>query len=109
MRMMGRMMVLASCLLVARVSRGEDQAPRTPLEWAEQLVEHVRPENNEYVYRPIHVEWKGQHGAADWENHADCSGFYTRVLEQAYGWDAAYFKRWMGTSRPVARTIHDTI
>jgi hypothetical protein len=109
MRALGKVVAIVCCLLFAAASRAEDQQPRTPLEWAEQLVAHVRPENNEYVYRPIHVSWKGQHGAADWENHADCSGFYTHLLEQSYGWDAATFKRWMGTTRPVARTIHDTI
>ena len=108
MKALGKVAAVVACLLFAAASWAEDQ-PRTPLDWAEQLVAHVRPANNEYVYRPIRVAWKGQHGASDWEVHADCSGFVMLVMEQAYGWDADHFHRWMGKTRPLAHTIYDTI
>lgn len=100
------------CVAVAALSLplvADDRPAHTPLDYAEQMVAAIKPEDNEYVHKNVRLAWPGVDGATEYACHADCSGFYTRLLEHAYGWDAAYFKKWLGTARPLAHTWHDAI
>jgi hypothetical protein len=91
------------------VARGEPPTPRTPLDYAERMVAAIHPEGNEYVHRNVRLSWPAADGTGDYACHADCSGFYTLLLQHAYGWDDAYFKTWLGTARPLAKRWHDAI
>lgn len=77
--------------------------------WAEDLVGHLLPENNEYASNPSYIHWLGVNGATSYENRTQCSTFLTQLLKQAYGWDNAVFKAWFGSTSPSAALYHDAI
>lgn len=79
------------------------------LTWAEDVALNVAPEFNAYGYNPDYVYWPGVNGATAYQNRTVCNQFVTRVLMQAYGWDATYFRTWLGAASPLASTYHDAI
>jgi len=98
--------------LVLAAPAGESAAQgiaKTHLDWAEEVALNVTPELNVYSFSPVYVYWAGVNGATEYENSSVCNNFLTKVLQQAYGWDDAYYRRWMGASSPLAATYHDNI
>jgi hypothetical protein len=86
------------------------RAPKlTRLDWALMLVNGLAPENTSYRHKNISVKWKGIDGAADYESHADCSGFINALLKRADGLTDDTFELWLGIRRPLAKTYHDAI
>jgi NlpC/P60 family len=77
--------------------------------WAEMLVKNISSKNTDYRHKEIAVTWAGNNGADSWQCFADCSGFINSLLKQTYGWDDAYFKRWLGKNRPLAYHYFDAI
>jgi hypothetical protein len=79
------------------------------VEWAEKLLRGVSPETNEYDSHPTVVTWAGVGGSSETRNRSVCSSLVARLMMQAYGYDRADFKRWMGTTFPQAQDFHDAI
>ncbi|MDO9106502.1 MAG: hypothetical protein Q7U57_16250 [Methylovulum sp.] len=77
--------------------------------WADDLISHIQPENNDYASNPTFINWAGVNGATKYENRSQCSTFLTHLLKQAYGWDNADFKAWLGSTSPSASLYHDAI
>ena len=90
-------------------SYGFQAARKSPLEWAELLVENVQPENTDYQHKKGTVKWEGIDGARGYESHTDCSGLLNALLEHSYGLKATDFEQWLGVRRPLAITYHDAI
>jgi hypothetical protein len=82
---------------------------QTTLYWAELLVKHMTSQNTDYRHKEIAVVWADNNGADSWQCFADCSGFINALLKQTYGWDDAYFKKWLGKNRPLAYHYFDAI
>ena len=76
--------------------------------WAQLVVDQVRDDRNDYA-SPSQVTWRGVNGAKYYSTLANCSGFLTRVLQQAYGWTDTDMSLWMGRTAPLAEDYHDTI
>ena len=83
-------------------------AKKSPLEWAELLVENIQPENTDYQHKKGTVKWAGVDGAEGYESHTDCSGLLNALLEHSFGVKATDFEQWLGV-RPLAITYHDAI
>ena len=96
---------LALTALAAPVSAGAT----AHLAWADELITHLQPENNEYASNPSYINWAGVDSATTYENRTQCSTFLTNLLKRAYGWDNAYFKSWFGSTSPSAAQYHDQI
>lgn len=103
----------AATLALAALLSSKPAAATPPapdhLEWAEDLVIHVAPEDNTYGSSPSYVFWAGVGGATQYENRSVCSTFVTIVLKQAYGYTNDDFQGWFGSSSPTAAAYHDTI
>lgn len=79
------------------------------VEWGERLVRGVTPETNEYASRPTIVTWAGVGGSGETRNRSVCSSLVAHLFMQAYGYDKADFKRWMGTGFPQAQDFYAAI
>ncbi len=77
--------------------------------WAENLVDHITPDKNEYASNPSYVKWAGVNGATTYENRTQCSSFLTQLLKQTYQWNNTQFSQWFGSSSPSAALYHDEI
>jgi len=77
--------------------------------WADDLIEHILPENNDYASNPSYINWAGVNGATIYQNRTQCSTFLTNLLKQSYGWNNADFKTWFGSTSPSAAQYHDAI
>ena len=75
----------------------------TPLDLADRMVQHVSSSNTSYQHKDTLVTWAGLGGATQYVSYADCSGFVNALLAQAYGLTPDDFKKWLGTSRPLAK------
>jgi hypothetical protein len=84
-------------------------AALTPYDWSNLLVTNVTPINNVYVNGVGSVSWAGQNGATIYACSTDCSGFLNRLLTQSYGYTSAYYKTWMGVTRPLAEHYYNEI
>jgi hypothetical protein len=76
--------------------------------WALDLVSNVSYRQNQYS-NTGQVTWAGVDGANQYANHSNCSGFLTRVLQRAYGWNSIDFANWFGDPTPNAQRFHDAI
>jgi len=101
--------ILAALLLLPFGAARGTSSPKTHLDWAILMVKELTPDHTSYQHKQGHVSWKGIDGATDYESHTDCSGFLNALFERAYGFDKAYFQRWLGKGRPYAITYHDAI
>lgn len=95
--------------LVFVVNSPGQTTARSPLQWAELLVENIQPENTDYQHKKGTVKWQGIDGAGEYESHTDCSGLLNALLERTYGLKSADFEKWLGLRRPLAITYHDAI
>lgn len=82
-------------------------APPRHLQLAQQLVNHISAGNTNYQHGQSMVSWKSD--TSDYQCHTDCSGFLNALLQQSYGVDRPYFKRWLGANRPYAYHYFDAI
>lgn len=98
---------VSSCTLVGH-AQAVSQASSMPADllWARRMVADVAPQNNAYATDPTIVQWAGVAGAQQTVNRSVCSTFVDRVVEQAYGYSAAYVTAWLGL---YAKTIHRAI
>lgn len=77
--------------------------------WADDLIAHIQPANNDYASNPSYIHWAGVDGATTYENRTQCGTFLTNLLKQAYGWNSTVFKNWFGSTSPSAALYHDAI
>ncbi|MBB4689331.1 hypothetical protein [Amycolatopsis jiangsuensis] len=69
---------------------------------AEDLIDHVRPEDNRYktAGEPDLISW-----APRWRNHTQCASFQTQLLKRVYDWaDDEFFATHFGSVSPPSRT-----
>lgn len=79
------------------------------LDLAEELVDNVTPELNEYGSSPSYVTWTGYLGSMVYSNRSVCTTFVTLVLMRAYGITGPQMKAWFNTISPTAAMYHDAI
>jgi len=102
------LIILGGLGLAASAQPSYADAPAHVL-WADDLIEHILPENNDYASNPSYISWAGVNGAVTYENRSQCSTFLTQLLKQSYGWDNTVFKNWFGSTSPSAALYHDAI
>jgi hypothetical protein len=95
--------------LLAPAAAADDKPEKSPLEWAEELLDGVRPKDTSYRHEDPVVRWQGVDGAKKCECHTDCSGLLNALLAQAYGYTEDSFKDWLGHKRPTAKVYHDAV
>ncbi|MFI5611735.1 hypothetical protein [Amycolatopsis sp. NPDC051903] len=69
---------------------------------AEELIDHVRPEDNRYkaAGEPDVIGWK-----RPWRNHTQCASFQTQLLKHVYDWaDDEFFTTHFRSVSPPSRT-----
>lgn len=86
-----------------------DAQPRTPLGWAQLLIQHLRLNNTDYRHTNTLVTWAGVNGATQYTSYTDCSGFLNALLTQTYGLTASGFDAWLHTRRPLAKDYYTAI
>jgi hypothetical protein len=75
---------------------------KSPLAWAQLMVQHVPLSNTAYEHRDTVVTWAGVNNASDYSSYADCSGFMNALLAQADGLSIDDFENWgEGLSHPI--------
>lgn len=79
------------------------------LDWAEELVDNLAPENNTYSTGTYAVTWEGVNGAVVYSNHSLCSNFLTALFRHTYGWTTSDMLYWTGSTSPNAALYHDLI
>ncbi len=82
---------------------------KTVYGWANHLVHNVAPEDNVYSHSPMWVRFEGYDGATKYENHSDCSGFVTLLIQHVYGFTSDNIKTWLGATKPTSARYHDAI
>lgn len=100
---------LALGLLVAQQWLPGAIATPEHLVWAQQLVGDLRAEDNRYGSRPTLVRWRGVDGASRSLNRSVCSTFISALFQQAYGYDSAELRRWLGLRSPQAVHYYQAI
>ncbi len=78
-------------------------------DWAEFLVENVKPADTDYQHSNGVVTWAGEHGAEKFESRTDCSGFLIALLTQTYELGKEDFAKWLGKTRPLAVSFFNNI
>jgi hypothetical protein len=102
--------VLAGLVLLApRPAQGQSAAAPIHFFWADAVVRHIAPENNEYGTGPSYVQWAGVNGATEYRSRSLCTTFVTNVLKQAYGLTIYDIATWFGSTSPNAILYHDRI
>lgn len=99
---------LAISISLANISLSFAVTP-APVIWAEDLVQHITPELNNYANNPSYIYWAGVNGASAYENRSQCSTFLTNLLKQSFGWNNAKFKTWFGSTSPTTAMYHNAI
>ncbi len=92
-------LVASFCPDVARAAVPEH------LEWAQLMVDTVKPANNFYG-DPASLTWQGLNGLSYSTNRSKCAPMVTQLLEKAYDPD---FVAWFGCTSPSAASYHDAI
>ncbi|WP_437568864.1 hypothetical protein [Sorangium sp. So ce542] len=77
--------------------------------WADTLVAHIAPENNEYGSGTSYVSWAGVEGATEYRSRSLCASFVTHVIKRAYGLSTYDIAAWFGSTSPNAILYHDRI
>ncbi len=86
-----------------------EQATRTPIEWASELVNNITDAQTDYDHGIGPVTWSGSNGATLYESRTDCSGFILALYQQAYKVTPARLGTWLGKKRPLAANFVDAI
>lgn len=87
-----------------RAARPIFAAPaKSPLIWAQQLVQNLLLARTAYEHKVTTVTWAGVGGASEYASYADCSGFMNALLTQAYDLSLADLEAWLGEARPLAK------
>jgi len=83
---------------------GQIKEKQPVLYWAEMLVQHITTANTSYRHKNTAVAWPTGSNKNDtcFQSHTDCSGLINALLKQAYQFNDAVMKSWLGTSRPLA-------
>lgn len=107
-----RYFVSLLCLILPLLSaqmvlRPSGREMPTHLRLAMQLAQASSVNNTNYQHGKSVVSWKSD--TSDYQCHTDCSGFLNALFGQSYGWEKAYFKVWLGVSRPYAYHYFDAI
>lgn len=105
----GAFLLLIFGLLFSVDAHAFQLGQRSPLEWAEELVANIQPEDTDYQHKHGTVNWKGIDGSGKYESHTDCSGLLNHLLAQSYGLKQGDLEVWLGVRRPLAITYHDAI
>lgn len=102
--------VLSGLSLLAPLP-AEGQSTREPSHfyWADTLVAHIAPENNEYGSGTSYVYWAGIEGATEYRSRSLCASFVTHVLKRAYDLSSYDIHMWFGSTSPNAVLYHDMI
>lgn len=102
-------LLVAAGLSLATLSTSviADELPHVA--WADDLIQHITPENNEYASNPSYIHWAGVNGATTYDNRTQCSTFLTNLLKQAYNLTSDDFKTWLNSTSPSAAQYHDAI
>lgn len=107
-----RCLSIVACVVLSSVvwlaPRAADAQP-LHLTWAEELLDNLAPEDNEYDGSPAFITWAGVDGARRYSNRTQCATFLTELLKQAYGWTEDTFNDWLGRRSPNAATYYDAI
>jgi hypothetical protein len=96
-------------LLAPRPAEGQVAGEPSHFYWADTLVAHIAPVNNEYGSGTSYVYWAGVGGATEYESRSLCASFVTNVLKQAYQLSAYDIRTWFGSTSPNAALYHDRI
>ncbi|WP_437732358.1 hypothetical protein [Sorangium sp. So ce1335] len=96
-------------LLAPRTAEGQSSEGPGHLYWADTLVTHIAPEDNEYGGGTTYVSWAGIGGATEYRSRSFCTSFVTHVLKQAYQLSTYDINTWFGSMSPNAIRYHDTI
>jgi hypothetical protein len=96
-------------LLAPRPAEGQTAGEPGHLYWADTLVTHIAPVNNEYGNGTTYVYWAGVGGATDYRSRSLCASFVTNVLKQAYELSVYDINTWFGSMSPNAALYHDRI
>lgn len=100
------------CFVLAGVASffpREASAQPAHLQWAEELVDNLALEDNEYDANPSFITWAGVNGATRYASRSYCNSFVTNLLMQAYGWTDDSIKAWFGVRGPNAGVYTATI
>ncbi|WP_199789420.1 hypothetical protein [Sorangium cellulosum] len=102
-----------ACLVLSGLAwiapRGAAAQPAPHLEWAEDLVFNLAPDNNEYNSSPSLITWAGVSGARRYTNRTQCATFLTELLKRSYGFTTSSLYDWLGSTSPSAAVYHDAI
>lgn len=71
---------------------------------ARDLLARLDPQQTHYAHGQGSVRWDDPP-----QSDTDCSGFVDHLLMHVYGYGAADFVRWFGSTRPSARRYYDAI
>ena len=82
---------------------------QSPVDWANDLVDHITEANADYDHGLGPVTWAGQNGATAYESRTDCSGFILALYQQSYGVTLPQLGTWLGRARPLAASFADTV
>lgn len=77
--------------------------------WADTLVAHIAPEDNEYGSGTTYVHWAGIEGATAYRSRSLCASFVTHILKRAYDLSTYDITAWFGSTSPNAALYHDRI
>ena len=76
---------------------------------AERIAHEIDSAHNEYAHTACFIRWKGQDGAAIYENRTDCSDFLNLLLAHAYQVTPDDLLRLTGHDKPTATIWYDTV
>ncbi|WP_438015937.1 hypothetical protein WMF18_34545 [Sorangium sp. So ce315] len=96
-------------LLAPRTAEGQSYEGPDHLYWADTLVSHIAPEDNEYGGSTTYVSWAGVGGATEYRSRSFCTSFVTHVLKQAYQLSTYDISMWFSSTSPNAIRYRDTI
>ncbi|WP_437588176.1 hypothetical protein [Sorangium sp. So ce1000] len=96
-------------VLAPRPAEGQTTGGTSPFYWADTLVAHIAPANNEYGTGTSYVYWAGVGGATEYQSRSLCASFVTNVLRQAYQLSVYDINTWFGSMSPNAALYHDRI
>ncbi|WP_437810511.1 hypothetical protein [Sorangium sp. So ce1078] len=96
-------------LLAPLPAQGQSTEEPVHFYWADTLVAHIAPENNEYGTGTSYVQWAGVEGATEYRSRSLCASFVTHVLKRSYALSSYDISMWFGSTSPNAALYHDRI
>jgi hypothetical protein len=101
--------ILPSVLCLFLWTNTAKAADPAHLFWALDIAANVTPEHNSYASNPSYISWPGVNGVWQYENRTKCTSFITQILMQSYGWTAADFSNWLGSTSPSSSRYYSAI